>query len=91
MTSTTTTGEVLACVALSIALYAAVFMPFCLLMNRDPEKDTRTGHQPEQGESTPATTAHSRHDFPHLQALAGERPWRPAGRHRMPSRKETVR
>ncbi|MBC9729891.1 hypothetical protein [Streptomyces sp. TRM68367] len=91
MSSTTTTGEVLMCVALSTALYAALFVPFCLLMNRDPEKDTRTGHKPDAGGSTPPPAAYSRDDFPHVQILAVGRPVRPAGRHRMPSRKETVR
>lgn len=60
MSHTTATSDVLACLAISIALFGVVFGPFCLLMGRT-EKDTGTGDRPDAGESTSAVTRSPRH------------------------------
>ncbi|CAL9608679.1 hypothetical protein SUDANB1_05579 [Streptomyces sp. enrichment culture] len=80
--SNTTSGDVLACVAVSAALFAITFGPFCVLMNRSPEKDIRDGSQPAEDASTPELVAHI---APPIQTATEERP---LGRHRKSSRKE---
>lgn len=60
MSNATTTSDLLACLAISIALFGVVFGPFCLLMHR-MEKDTDIGGRPDAGKSTPAVTRSPRH------------------------------
>ncbi|MER7792745.1 hypothetical protein [Streptomyces sp. NPDC097640] len=70
MSHTTTTSDLLACLAISIVLFGVVFGPFCFLMGREPEKNAGTrarrpsAPRPGRHRLLPAegrTTPHTRH------------------------------